>query len=406
MWGLPCGGGHDVPKEVHNRLTAVVAKGKSRPGRYADGNGLYLVVAETGARQWLWRGVVHGRRRDIGMGPVRLLPLKDARELARAWRRIAREGGDPAAERDKARRESMTFEEAARKVHADQVVPNSRNGKHVWQWLRQLELYAFPKIGKVPVHAVTQADVLRVLAPIWTEIPETARRTMQRIRTVLDWAIAAGHRETANPVPGVEKGLPKQKARVEHHPALPWKELPALMERIAKEEGIGAMALRFAILTAARSGEVRGARWVEFDLDAAVWTVPAARMKAGVEHRVPLSPAAAALLRSVEGMSPELVFPSPSSTAEPLSDMTLLAVLRRLEVDAVPHGLRSTFRDWAEEATHFSCEVKEAALAHVVKNKTEAAYRRGDHFEKRRELMDAWAAYATGESAKVVRIRA
>ena len=221
--------------------------------------------------------------------------------------------------------------------------------------------------------------MLRVLAPIWTEVPETARRTMQRIRTVLDWAIAAGHRETANPVPGVEKGLPKQKARVEHHPALPWKELPALMERIAKEQGMGALALRFAILTAARSGEVRGATWAEIDLDAAVWTVPAARIKAGVEHRVPLSPAAIAMLRSVEGLSPELVFPSPRSTTEPLSDMTLLAVLRRLEVDAVPHGFRSTFRDWAEEATHYPFEVKEAALAHVVKNKTEAAYRRGDH---------------------------
>ena len=398
-----------MPREVHNQLSAVAVKNEIRPGRHADGNGLYLVVSQTGAKQWLWRGVVHGRRRDIGIGAAGLVPLRDARETARTWRRIAREGGDPSAERDRARRQSLTFEEAARKVHAEQIEPNNRNDKHMWQWLRQLELHAFPAIGSLPVHAIRQAEILRVLAPIWTEMPETSRRVLQRIRTVLDWAITAGHREAANPVEGVVKGLPRRRDRVVHHAALPWRDVPAVMQRLGKEEGIGAIALRFAILTAARSGEVRGATWQEIDLEGDTWTIPAGRMKAGLEHRVPLSTAAVALLQGVRGLSVTLVFPSPkSSPAEPkpLSDMTLVAVLRRLKVQAVPHGFRSTFRDWAEEATHYPHEVKEAALAHTLKNKTEAAYSRFDLFEKRREMMDAWGAYAVGDTARVLRIRA
>lgn len=402
-----------MPKLVHNALSAVAVRSETRPGRHADGAGLYLVVSETGARQWLWRGVVHGRRRDIGMGSATLVPLKDAREIARRWQRIAREGGDPAAERDRERRKSLTFAEAARGFHAEHIEPNNRNAKHNAQWLRTLEAAAFPVIGSLPVHAVRQADVLRVLAPIWTETPETARRVMQRLRTVMDWSIAAGHRETANPVEGVTKGLPRQRDKVAHHAAAPWADVPAIMQRLAAEEGIGALALRFAILTAARSGEVRGATWAEIDLDAATWTIPADRMKAGVEHRVPLSPAAVALLRGVQGLSPTLAFPSPMSPKKgapagprPLSDMTLSAVLRRLKIDAVPHGFRSSFRDWAEEATHYPHEVKEAALAHAVKSKVEAAYRRSDLFEKRRDMMDAWAAFITSTPAKVTRLRA
>ena len=315
-----------MPKEVINQLSAATVKNESRPGRYADGNGLYLIVSETGARQWLWRGIVHGRRRDVGIGPARLVLLKDAREIARRWRLLAREGGDPAAERDKARRKSLTFEEAVRKVHADQIEPNNRNGKHNWQWLRQMELHAFPTLGSLPVHAIRQADVLRALSPIWTETPETARRVLQRIRTVLDWCIAAGHREAANPVAGVEKGLPRQRDKVQHHAALPWQNVPALMQRLATEEGMGALALRFAILTAARSGEVRGATWQEIDLEAAAWRIPGGRMKSGSEHRVPLSPPAVALLQGLQGLSPTLLFPSPKSPPsepKPLSDMTL-----------------------------------------------------------------------------------
>lgn len=395
------------PKGRHpaNRLTAPAVKALG-PGRHADGNGLYLEVDANGARRWFLRTMVHGRRKDIGLGGCSLVSLKDARELAARLRKVARAGGDPVAERDKDKRRSLSFEEAARMVHAEQIVPNNRNAKHVAQWLSTLESYAFPHIGKRPLHALTADDMLRVLAPIWTEKAETARRVKQRLRTVLDWATAKGERDGVNPVEGIEKALAKQRDAISHHAALGWRELPALMGRIEGVEGMGALALRFAILTAARSGEVRGATWDEFDLEAGVWTVPAARMKAGREHRVPLSRAALDVLEAAKAQSirPDaLAFPS-ARPGRPLSDMTLAAVLKRLKVAATVHGFRSTFRDWAEEATGFPHEVKEAALAHVVKNKAERAYRRSDVFEKRRAMMDAWASWATGAGAKVVKL--
>ena len=255
-------------------------------------------------------------------------------------------------------------------------------------------------LGTLPVHAITQAEILRVLAPIWTEKPETARRVRQRLRTVLDWARAAGHFEGVNPVEGVEKGLPPQRRKPRHFAALPWQEVPSLMRRLEAMEGMGAPALRFLILTAARSGEVRGARWEEIDTEAAVWTVPGERMKAGEPHRVPLSASALAILNEVRGLHPELVFPGP--TGRPLSDMTLSAVLRRLGVEATVHGFRSTFRDWAEECTSFAHEVKEAALAHSVRNRVEAAYRRTDLFDKRRALMDEWGRFCDDASGDIV----
>lgn len=390
-----------------NKLTAAAVR-KLGPGMHADGNGLYLVVDASGARRWALRTVVHGRRREIGLGPVSLVGLAEAREEARRLRLVARQGGDPIAERDRGKRVSLTFEAAARKVHAEHVAPHNRNAKHVAQWLSTVETYAFPTMGKLPVHAVEQADVLRVLAPIWTEKPETARRVRQRLRTVLDWARTAGHREGVNPVEGVEKGLPKQRDRAAHHAALPWRELPDLMPRLEAAEGMGALALRFAILTAARSGEVRGSTWDEIDLDAKVWTIPAERMKAGRAHRVPLSDAALAVLEAAKGLatrSEALVFPS-AKAGRPLSDMTLAAVLKRLGVPATVHGFRSTFRDWAEEATGFPHEVKEAALAHTLRDKVEAAYRRTDLFEKRRDMMQAWASHSTDAGAKVVRLGA
>lgn len=391
----------------HNRLTPPSVKNMG-PGRHADGGGLYLEVDKTGARRWFLRTMVQGRRKDIGLGPVSLVSLSDAREEARRLRKTARAGGDPIAERDKDKRQSMTFEEAARIVWADNIAPNNRNAKHVAQWLSTLEAYTFPTMGKRPVHAVDQADILRALAPIWTEKPETARRVRQRLRAVLDWAYASGHREGVNPVEGVDKALPKQRDRAVHHAAFPWRELPDLVARIAAVDGMGALALRFAILTAARSGEVRGATWAELDMNAKVWTVPADRMKGGREHRVPLSDAAVDVLvaaKAMAGRSDELAFPS-RQAARPLSDMTLAAVLKRLSVPVTVHGFRSTFRDWAEEATNFSHEVKEVALAHAIKNRVEAAYRRTDLFDKRTAMMDVWAAHAIHAGAKVVRIGA
>jgi integrase len=396
-------------KRAHprNRLTPPAVRSMG-PGRHADGGGLYLEVDQTGARRWFLRTMVQGRRKDIGLGPVSLVSLSAAREDARRLRKVARDGGDPIAERDKDKRQSMTFEEAARTVWAENVAPNNKNAKHVAQWLSTLETYTFPTMGKRSVHAVDQADILRALAPIWTEKPETARRVRQRLRVVLDWAYASGHREGVNPVEGVDKALPKQRDRAVHHAAFPWRDLPDLMARIAAADGMGALALRFAILTAARSGEVRGATWAELDIDAKTWTIPADRMKAGRDHRVPLSDAAIEVLGTAKAMAdrPEgLAFPS-RRAGRPLSDMTLAAVMKRLSVPATVHGFRSTFRDWSEEATNFPHEVKEAALAHTVKNKAEAAYRRTDLFEKRRAMMDVWAGHATEAGAKVVRIGA
>ena len=333
-------GGHP-----QNRLTAATVR-RIGPGRHADGNGLYLEVKDSGARRWFLRTVVNGHRRDVGLGGCSLVSLAEARDLARELRKVARAGGDPVAERDKGKRQSLTFEEAARKVHEEQIAPSSKGGKHLADWISSLERLVFPLIGKVPVHAVTQADVLRVLAPIWTETPETARRVRQRMRTVLDWARTAGLREGINPVDGIEKGLPKQRDRAQHFKALPWRDLPDLMKRIEDVEGMGALALRFAILTAARSGEVRGATWAEIDLKGQVWTIPAERMKAQREHRVPLSAAARAVLEKVldrAAAADDLVFPS-QKAGRPLSDMTLSAVLRRLEVPVTVHGMRSTFR--------------------------------------------------------------
>lgn len=390
-----------------NRLTAAMVT-KLRPGRYADGGGLYLEVKETGARRWFLRVMVHGRRKDVGLGACSLVGLAEARDLARELRRVAKAGGDPVAHRDRAKRTSMSFEEAARRVHAEQILPHARNAKHAAQWINTLRDYAFPVLGARPVHAVEQSDILRVLAPIWTDKPETARRVRQRLRTVFDWARTAGLREGVNPVEGVEKGLPKQRDKTRHMTALPWADLPDLMARIEATGGMGALALRFAILTAARSGEVRGARWEEIDIDAAIWTVPAERMKAGVEHRVPLSEEALAVLEAAKGLAgrpDDLVFPS-SRPGKPLSDMTLAAVLKRLAVPVTVHGFRSTFRDWAEEATGFPHEVKEAALAHAIRNKVEAAYRRTDLFEKRREMMAAWGAFAAGPKKNVALLAA
>ncbi len=392
-----------MPKEIFNALTPAKVRQEKRPGRFADGCGLYLHISETGARWWLWRGTIHGRRREIGMGSARLVTLAEAREIARTWRRIARAGGDPKAERDKGKRADLNFEDAARRVWSEQIEPHGRTAKHRQAWIGSLETYAFRTIGSLPIHAVTQADILRVLARIWIDKPETARRVRQRLRMVMNWARVAGHFDGANPVEGVEDGLPKQRDQVQHFTALPYQQLPDLMRRIETVEGMGALTLRFVILTAGRSGEVRGAMWSEIDIEARLWAIRPERMKAERQHRVPLSDAALAVLDSVRGLSPDRVFPS-SRQSRPLSNSSLARVLKRLDCPATIHGFRSCFRDWAEERTTFSREVKEAALAHVVKDKTEAAYRRGDLLEKRRDLMDRWARFCCPASADVIEI--
>jgi integrase len=398
--------GKSKGRHPENRLTTPAIK-VAQPGRHADGGGLYLEVDANGAKRWFLRTTVRGRRKDIGLGGLSYVGLAEAREKARALRKVARDGGDPVAERDKDKRRSITFEEAARKVHAEHIEPVNRNAKANAQWLSTLEAYVIPKMGKRPVFAIDQADVLRALGPIWIEKPETARRVKQRIRTVLDWSRANGMGDGAHPVDGIEKALPRQSNRDKHHAALPYAELPALWPRLEAVNGMGALALRFTILTAARSGEARGATWDEIDLDARTWSIPAERMKAAKDHRVPLSDAAVMVLRQAKAAAlrddETLVFPS-TKPGKPISDMTLSAVLKRLDVSVTVHGFRSTFRDWTEESTNFPHEVKEAALAHAVRNAVERAYRRTDLFEKRRAMMETWAAFATQPCGNVVRI--
>lgn len=380
-----------------NRFSPRTAK-TLPPGLHADGGGLYLQVDESGARRWVLRTTVQGRRRELGLGGFDDLPLAEAREVARRLRRVARAGGDPAAERDRGKGAGgPTFADAARIVHREQIVPTAKNGKHVTQWIRTMELYAFPTIGDRPVSGLAQADMLRVLSPIWTETPETARRVRQRLRMVMDWARASGHFEGQNPVDGVEAGLARRRRRAEHFAALPYADLPELWKRLVAAGGLGALALRFAILTAARSGEVRGATWPEIDLEAAIWSVPADRMKSGREHRVPLSAPAVAILHEVRPLAfgpGARVFAMHPKRG--LSENTLAAVLKRLEVPVTAHGFRSTFRDWVEEQTHTPRAVAEAALAHAVADKVEAAYRRTDLFAKRVALMQEWGQFVTG----------
>lgn len=377
-------------------LTSVKVSGLKVSGRYADGHGLYLVVDPSGAKRWLLRIVVQGRRRDIGLGGASLVSLAEAREKALTYRKTARDGGDPLAERRKAQATIPTFAEAAELVHAEHKA-TWKNPKHAAQWITTLRTYAHPHLGAKRVDLIETPDVLRALSPIWLTKGETARRVRQRIGTVLDWAKAAGHRSGDNPVEGVAKGLPKQSEREEHHAALPYAEVPAFMARLRAMSGqgeIGRLAFEFLILTATRTSEVLGARWSEIDTGERLWIVPAARMKAGREHRVPLNGRVMDILSRMKtlGGGSDLVFPGRSSDRT-LSNMVFLMALRRMGTTITAHGFRSSFRDWAAEVTNLPREVAEMALAHAVENRVEAAYRRGDLLAKRRELMETWANY-------------
>lgn len=378
--------------------------------------GLGLNVTQTGSRSWILRYRVAGVRKDMGLGGYPDVTLAQAKELARTARIKLAQGIDPIAERREEWRKliaevaaAVTFKEAARR-YIDSQESTWQNDKHVQQWRNTIETYAAPKIGQLPVKDITLADVLSVLEPIWRNKTETASRLRGRIESIIDWAIAKGYRTESNPARW--KGLldkilpaPGKIAKVDHHRALPYPELPAFMLKLAEQQGMGARALEFAILTACRSGEVRGATWDEFDLPNGIWTVPASRMKAKKEHRVPLSPRALQIVSELEkAVFCEFVFPSThqpksgNAKGSPLSDMTLAAVLRRMDVPAVPHGFRSTFRDWCAEQTDYPNEVAEMALAHTISNKVEAAYRRGDLFEKRKQLMHDWGSYAFSPS--------
>ena len=380
------------------KLTATRAKAVTKPGLHGDGGGLYLRVAAGGSRQWLQRVTVAGKRRDIGLGAFPAVSLAKARQAAEANRAAVADGRDPVAERR--REKTPTFEAAARTVHkANQ--PRWRNGKHNDGWIASLERHAFPTLGKITLDRIGREDVLRVLAPIWSAKPETARRVRQRIRAILKWAQAHGfveHNMAGEIIDGALPAMPRIKA---HFRALPYREIAETLTCI--EEGraglITKLCLRFLVLTAARSGEARGAVWTEIDMDSAEWRIPAARMKANAEHRVPLSDAALDALRQARRFRDDggLVFPSSRSVGRSLSDMTLTKMLRDagLADRTTVHGFRSSFRDWCAE-TGKPRELAEAALAHTVGG-VEGAYFRSDLFERRRRLMDEWAAFLTGE---------
>jgi len=379
-------------------LTPLKINSLTQPGRYADGNGLYLVVDPSGAKRWVLRTMVQGQRRDIGLGGLRLVSLAEARVKALEYRRMARDGGNPIEARRQARLTVPTFEDAAKQT-IEQHRGSWRNAKSVTAWTSTMATYVYPVFGQKAVDQVETADVLRALSPIWLAKPETARRIRRRIAVVLDWAKAAGYRTGDNPVEGVDKGLPRHTGKRGHFAAIPYANVPDFVRKIpgVPTNAFARLGLEFLILTAARTNEVLRAEWHEVDLEKAVWTVPAERMKAGRAQRVPLSDRAIALLRSAQelGSGSGYIFPG-RKTDEPMSNMVFLMMLRRLGAKFTAHGFRSAFRDWASECTNFPREVCEMALAHSIKDKTEAAYRRGDLFEKRRELMTAWSNYIAG----------
>lgn len=387
------------------KLTATGIRNLSTPGKYGDGNGLFLVVAASGAKRWVQRITIRGKRCDLGLGPLASVSLAEARDLAARNRKEALAGGDPLRDKREAAA-VMTFEEAAREVHRLHL-PTWRNVKHGQDFITSLEMYAFPRIGYIRVSDVTAADVLGVLTPIWTVKHETARRVRQRIGTVLKWAVAKGWRQD-NPADAITTALPKVPKVQAHRVALPYDKVADFLTAL---RGDGALpqtrwAIEFLILTAMRSLEVRDATWDEIDLDAATWTIPAARMKMKRPHRVPLSPRAVAILKEARALFGDSgrLFPG-MRKGRPLSDVALSKAVKRLGFPVDIHGFRTSFRTWAQEKTGFPREVAEASLAHLVGSEVERAYSRSDLFDKRRRLMNAWADYVTNESAgKVVRI--
>ncbi len=393
----------------HKALSATAVRALKEPGRYGDGSGLYLIVDDSGSKRWMLRTVVQGRRRDIGLGGLSVVSLAEAREEAATLRKIARQGGDPLAERQKARAEIPTFKQAATMVHEEHAKA-WKNKKHVAQWINTLKEYTFPHFGNRPVDQIGTAEVLNALSKIWLAKPETARRVRQRIGTVLDWAKAAEYRSGDNPINGIAKGLPKQPKRKSHHAALPYVEVNSFIAELRQTNANEStrLAFEFLILTATRTSEVILAEWSEIDLEKKTWTIPAERMKSGRKFRVPLTPRCLEILKRARELSDGSLFVFPSQTAKkPLSTMVFLMMIRRMGKDITAHGFRSSFRDWAAERTNFPRQVCEMALAHSVSDKTEAAYLRGDLFDKRRELMDTWAAYALADSdEKVVTLRA
>lgn len=389
------------------RLTAISLTRAKAPGAYADGGGLYLQVAPSGSKSWIYRFALNGRRREMGLGPFPTVSLSDARTAAGAARGAVKAGQDPidAREADRlkvrlARASSVTFNHAADQFLEDHE-DTWKNPKHRQQWRNTLATYVKPTMGRLSVAAIGIADVTRVLDPIWKKKPETASRVRGRIETILNWAKGRGYRDGENParwrghLDGVYPPISKVR-KVKHHAAIAIDEIPEACARLAAAKGMSYRAVYFTILTAVRAGETTGAKWPEFDLQAGVWTIPGERMKMAREHRVPLSREALAVVHELAATKTnDWVFPG-QRPGRPLSVASLSKALKAVAGDGLTtHGCRSTFRDWAAERTNFPNEVAEMALAHGIGDKTEAAYRRGELLEKRKAMMQAWASYVT-----------
>lgn len=378
----------------------------AKPGKYGDGGGLWLTVLPTGSRFWTFRFRLNGRSREMGIGPDHTVTLAEAREAAREARRLTRAGIDPIDHRkaEKAEQAGMSFADVAElylAAHAD----SWRNEKHRKQWRSTLEQYVFPRLGARGVAAIDTGDVMAVIEPIWKEKAETASRVRGRIESILDYAAARHWRAGDNPARWkghIENLLPERAkvARVQHHAALPWRDVPAFMGELAQQGGVAARALAFTILTACRTGETIGATWQEIDLANRLWIIPPERMKAGKGHRVPLTDAAILILGEMAALrrrDTDPVFPSPRRGH--LSNMAMSAVLKRMgRTDITTHGFRSSFRDWCSEATSYDHAVAEQALAHTISSSVERAYRRGDLLDRRRRMMGDWADFCGGKS--------
>lgn len=388
-------------KHKLNRLTDLQVRKLSVKGRYSDGLGLNLVVTGSDSKQWVLRITVNGKRKDIGLGGYPTVTLSKAREEALAMRRQANQGIDPVVARRETKRVIPTFEEAARKVHADNI-PTWKETKAVQQWISSLENYAFPVIGRMRVSDIRPSDIIAVLSPIWVEKHSTANRVRQRMSRVFDWAKTQEFMTRENPVTGIKQGLPKANSKVKHFAAMPYDEVAGFISHLkTSTQSLNVkLGLEFLILTACRSGELLKAEWSQIDLKARRWTIPADRMKAGKEHVVPLTERSLAILkaaRELSGGNSIYIFPSSQNWNKKMSDMTLSKALKKgLKYPATVHGFRSSFRDWASETRTYPNDVVEMALAHTNSNKTEAAYKRGNLFEKRKELMDDWAEYCGG----------
>lgn len=372
------------------RLTVAKVRQLNEPGRYADGGCLYLVVAPGGSKHWVARLTIHGRQTDMGLGGLSIVSLADARDEAARLRKIARTGGDPRLER---KREQLTFAGAAKHVH-EGLLPTWKNTKHAETWIASLERHAFPVVGDRRIETLTSADCLSVLSPIWTTRHETAKRLKQRMSAVFDWAKGAGHYPHENPVNGLKMALPAVKRRPEYMAAMDWRDIPEFMAELGKREAVSARTLEFIILTAARSGEARGALWSE--IDGNLWRIPPHRMKRGLSHVVPLSPQSLNVLARVRGLDEEIVFPAGTRKsgggAKKQSNMVFKSLVKRMNREGFTiHGFRSSFRDWCAENAPGSRELAELSLSHAVGDATERSYWRTDLLEARRTLMVDWA---------------